>query len=188
MKFGKNMSRIGKKPIKIPEGVEVKIEGQKVVIKGPKGEISQEVRPEIKVSQREGEIFVSLKKETKEAKALWGLTRALLANMVQGVTEGFEKKLEIRGVGFRANLEGQDLALQLGFSHPVKIEKPEGITFSVEKNIIGISGIDKQLVGQVAAKIRSIRPPDLYKGKGVRYLGEVVRKKEGKKAVAGPKG
>ena len=177
------MSRIGKKPIEIPQGVEVKTEDQKIVIKGPKGELSQEVRPEIEVLIKEGKIFVSPKKETKETKAFWGLTRALLANLIQGVTEGFEKKLEIKGVGYRASLEGENLDLKVGFSHPVEIKKPAGINFSVEKNIITVSGINKQLVGEMAAKIRRIRPPDPYKGKGIRYLGEVIRKKEGKRAV-----
>jgi len=178
------MSRIGKKPIEIPQGVEVKTEDQKVIVKGPKGKLTQVIRPEIKVLVKEGKIFVSPQKKTKETKALWGLTRALLANLIQGVTEGFEKKLEIRGVGYRVNLEGEDLVLQVGFSQPVKIKKPEGITFAVEKNIISVSGIDKQLVGETTAKIRQVRPPGPYKGKGIRYLGEVVRKKEGKKVVA----
>ena len=181
------MSRIGKKPIEIPQGVEVKTDNQEVVIKGPKGELSRKIRPEIKVAVKEGKVIVSPQKEIKETKAFWGLTRTLLANMIQGVTEGFEKKLEIIGVGYRANLEGEDLVLQVGFSHLVKMKKPEGITFSVEKNVIGVSGIDKQLVGETAAKIRRVRPPDPYKGKGIRYLGEVVRKKEGKKAVVSTK-
>jgi len=178
------MSRVGKKPIEIPEEVEVKIEKQKVIIKGPQGELSLEIRPEIGVSMKEGKIFIYPKKETKETSAFWGSTRALLANLIKGVTKGFEKKLEIRGIGYRANLEGEDLILQVGFSHPVKINKPAGIKFSIEKNIINIFGIDKQLVGETAAKIRKVRLPDVYKGKGIRYLGEVVRKKEGKKAVA----
>ncbi len=181
------MSRIGKKPIEIPQGVEVKTEDQKVIVKGPKGELFQEIRSEIEVLIKEGKIFVSLRKETKETRAFWGLTRALLANLIQGVTEGFEKKLEIKGVGYRASLEGENLDLKVGFSHPVGIKKPAGINFSVEKNIITVSGIDKQLVGEIAAKIRRIRPPDPYKGKGIRYLGEVIRKKEGKKAVTAAK-
>jgi len=177
------MSRIGKKPIEIPKEVEVKIENQEITIKGPKGESSQKIRPEIEVVTKEGKILVSPKKETKETKAFWGLTRALLANIIQGVTEGFEKKLEIKGVGYKANLEGEDLILQLGFSHPVKIKKPEGIKFLIEKNIISVSGINKQLVGEAAARIRQVRPPDSYKGKGIRYLGEIVKKKEGKRAA-----
>lgn len=181
------MSRVGKKPIEIPQGIEVKMEDQEIKIKGPKGELSQKIGPEIGVEVKEGKIFVSPIKETKETKALWGLTRALLANLIQGVSQGFEKKLEIKGVGYRASLEGEDLVLKVGFSHLVKIGKIEGISFSVDKNIITVSGIDKQLVGEVAAKIRRVRPPDVYKGKGIRYLGEVVRKKEGKRAITATK-
>ncbi|MDD3399581.1 MAG: 50S ribosomal protein L6 [Candidatus Paceibacterota bacterium] len=178
------MSRIGKKPILIPQGVEIKIEGQKVTVKGPKGELSREVRPEIKVVQEDSQLVISPQKETKETAAFWGLTRALLANDIKGVTEGFVKRLEIEGVGYRAALEGQDLNLQMGFSHPVKIKAPEGITFSVEKNVIIVSGIDKGLVGQTSARIRAVKPPEPYKGKGIRYEGEQVRRKLGKKAVA----
>jgi len=198
------MSRIGKKPISIPESVEVKIENNTVTVKGPKGELRKEVRPEIKVEinpvrdsedrekprkecisngGKENEILVSPEKETKKTNAFWGLTRTLIFNMIKGVTEGYEKKLEIQGVGYKANLEGEDLVLQVGFSHPVKMDKVEGIKFEVEKNIITISGIDKELVGQVAAKIRKVRPPEPYKGKGIRYVGEEVRRKAGKKVV-----
>lgn len=177
------MSRVGKKPIQIPQGVEVKISGQKVMVRGPKGELSREVRPEIGVEVKEGKILVSPKIETKKTKALWGLTRALIANMIKGVTEGYEKKLEIEGIGFRASVEGENLVLSVGFTHPVKIKAPEGIKFSVEKNIITVSGTDKELVGQMAAKIRAIRPPEPYKGKGIRYVGEQVRRKVGKKAA-----
>lgn len=178
------MSRIGKKPIEIPKEVEVKIEDQEIEVKGPKGKLSQKVRPEIKVETKEGKIFVSPKIQVKETGAFWGLTRALLANMIEGVTKGFEKKLEIKGIGFKASLEGEDLVLQIGFSHPVKMKKPEGINFSVEKNIIIISGVEKQLVGETAAKIRQIRPPDPYKSKGIKYVGEIVRKKVGKKVIS----
>ena len=178
------MSRVGKKPILIPQGVEVKIEGQNVSIKGPKGELSMKVRPEIKVALENGQIIITPKKESKEVMAFWGLTRALLANNVKGVTEGFEKRLEIEGVGYRAALEGKDLNLQMGYSHPVKISAPDGITFSVEKNVITVSGTDRGLVGQTAAKIRDVRPPEPYKGKGIRYEGEQVRRKLGKRAVA----
>ena len=177
------MSRVGKKPILIPENVEVKIEGQKIIVKGSKGELSREIRPEIKIEMREDKIFVMPKIETKKTKAFWGLTRVLIFNMVKGVTEGYEKKLEIEGLGYRAILEGENLLLYVGFSHPVKITTPSGIKFSVEKNIITISGIDKGLVGQTAAIVRKIRPPEPYKGKGIRYMGEQVRKKLGKKAV-----
>ena len=177
------MSRVGKKPILIPGNVEVKIEGQKVMIKGPKGELQREIRPEIKVEMRGNEIFVSPQIETKRTKAFWGLTRALIANMIKGVTEGFEKKLQIEGLGFRASIEDENLLLHIGFTHPVKIKTPLGIKFSIEKNIITVSGIDKELVGQIAAKIRKIKPPEPYKGKGIRYLGEVIRRKVGKKVV-----
>lgn len=177
------MSRVGKKPILIPTGVEVKIDGQKVVVKGPKGEISREIRPEIKIAAEEGKIVISPQRETKETSAFWGLTRALVFNMVKGVTEGYEKKLQIEGIGFRANVEGDSLVLKLGFSHPVKVQQPEGIKFVVEKNIVTISGYNKELVGQLAAKIRKISPPEPYKGTGIRYVGEIVRRKAGKKVV-----
>ena len=177
------MSRIGKKPIEIPEGVEVKIDSNEVTIKGPKGELSQEIRPEIKVEVKDKEVLVSLQRQTKQSKALWGTSRSLLANMVKGVVEGCQKQLQLEGVGYRAKVEGDKLILQVGFSHPVEFLKPEGIDFSVEKNIITIIGIDKEKVGQTSAKIRRIRPPEPYKGKGIRYVGEVVRRKEGKKAV-----
>lgn len=177
------MSRIGKQPIEIPAGVEVKVEGDTVMVKGSKGELKIEAQPVIKVEVKDNQVFVTLKKETKEAPAFWGLTRALIANMVHGVHEGFEKQLQLEGVGYKANMEGENLVVNVGFSHPVKFEKVEGITFKVEKNIITISGIDRQLVGQVAAKIRKTRPPEPYKGKGIRYVGEHVRRKTGKKAA-----
>lgn len=183
MRCGKIMSRVGKKPILIPEGVDVKIEGQKVIVKGPRGELFREVRPEIRVSLENGKILVAPEKETKQTKAFWGLTRALLSNMLKGLTEGFEKKLEIKGIGYRANLEGDQLVLNMGFTLPVKIKAPEGIKFLVEKNIITVSGIDKELVGEIAAKIRAVRPPEPYKGKGIRYMGEQIRRKLGKRAV-----
>jgi len=179
------MSRVGKKPIDIPEGVEVKIEGQKVTVKGPKGELSRSFREEISVEIKDGKVVVSPKIQTKKTKAFWGLTRSLIFNMIEGVTKGFEKKLEVEGLGYSASLEGEDLVLKVGFSHPVKVKKPKDITFKVEKNVITVSGIDKELVGQIAAKIRSIRPPEPYKGKGIRYMGEEIRRKVGKKAVGG---
>jgi len=177
------MSRIGKKPIEIPQGVEISIENNLVKVKGPKGELEQYIRPEIKIEKKENEIIVSVGKETKRTSALWGLSRTLIANMIEGVTNGYEKKLEIQGVGYRANLEGEDLVLLVGFSHPVKIEKVAGIKFEVQKLNIIVSGISKELVGQVAARIRAVRPPEPYKGKGIRYEGEYVRRKSGKKAV-----
>lgn len=178
------MSRIGKKPILIPAGVQAQVDGQKVTIKGPKGELSREVRPEIKVEAKEGKITVSLFKEGKHLSAFWGLTRALLNNMVKGVTEGYEKKLSVEGLGYKAAVNGKDLVLQVGFTHSINVAAPEGIKFSVEKNVITVSGNNNELVGQTAAKIRKIRPPEPYKGTGIRYLGEVVRRKAGKKVVS----
>jgi len=177
------MSRIGKKPIIIPEGVEVKIEQQRVIVKGPKGDLQRQVRPEIRVEQKNNQVLTSLQQETKKTNAFWGLERILIFNMIEGVTKGYEKKLELRGVGYKADLKGDDLILKVGFSHTVLIKKPEGIKFSVEKNIIIVSGIDKEKVGQISAKIRKVHPPEPYKGKGIRYFGEEVRKKTGKKAA-----
>jgi len=188
------MSRIGKKPILIPENVEIKIDGQKIIIKGPKGELVREIRPEIKAEVRGNQIFVSPKEETKpftktmvrgkKTKAFWGLTRALLANMIKGVTEGYEKKLEIEGLGFKALVEGESLVLYVGFTQPIKIEAGDkDIKFSVEKNVITVSGIDKEKVGQIASKIRKAKPPEPYKGKGIRYQGEIIKRKVGKRAV-----
>ncbi len=180
------MSRIGKQPIKIPENVNVEIENQEIKISGPKGQIIQQVRSEIKVEIKDGMISVFPKKESfpKKTRAFWGLYRALIYNIIIGVTEGFEKKLEIKGVGYKAAVENEELILNVGFSHPVKIKKPEGIDFSVEKNIVTISGIDKGKVGQTAAMIRQVRKVEPYKGKGIRYLGEEVRRKDGKRVVA----
>jgi len=175
------MSRIGKKPIDIPQGVEVKIEGQTVTAKGPQGTETVEVRPEIKVEQKENQIVLSKVGESRETDALYGLSRTLVANAIQGVKDGFEKKLEIQGVGYRANMEGKNLNLALGYSHPVVVEPPAGITISVEANTkITVKGSNKQTVGDVAAFIRSKRPPEVYKGKGVRYEGEYIRRKAGK--------
>lgn len=177
------MSRIGKKPILIPDKIEVKVEGQKVIVKGPLGELFCEVLPEIKVSVNSQEILVSVQKETKKSKAFWGLTRALINNMVEGAQKGFKKILELQGIGYKVKLEGEDLVLDVGFTNSVKINAIQGVKFLVEKNKITISGIDKGLVGQIAAKIRKVRPPEPYKGKGIRYEGEQVRKKLGKKAA-----
>jgi large subunit ribosomal protein L6 len=178
------MSKIGKQPIAVPDGVEVKINGSFVVVKGPKGELSKEFPKGIKIEMKEKEIIVSPAEQNKKISALWGLSRALLFNLIKGVTEGFEKKLEIEGVGYRANLQGDKLILSLGFSHPIEVAVPAGLKFLVEKNVITISGFDKELVGQTAAKIRAFKKPEPYKGKGIRYQGEVVRRKAGKKAVA----
>jgi len=177
------MSRIGKKPIAIPENVEIKIDGQKVTVKGPKGELFKEFRPEIIIEIKENKIFISPKIESNQVRALWGLTRALIANMVRGVTEGFEKKLEIEGVGFKAQATADFLELSVGFSHPVKIKAPENVNFLIEKNIITVSGIDLEKVSQTAAKIRKAKPAEPYKGKGIKYFGEVIRRKVGKKVA-----
>ena len=179
------MSRIGKKTIIIPEGVEVKIDDQEITVKGPKGELFLKILDGFLIEQKENTLsVVPIKGRGKINSAIWGLTRALLQNNVEGVTQGFEKKLEIRGVGYRATLEGEKkLKLELGFSHLVELDVPDNLKVAVEKNIIIISGIDKQKVGEFAAKIRAFRKPEPYKGKGVRYLGEKVRRKEGKKAA-----
>ena len=175
------MSRIGKKPIEIPQGVEIKIEGQKVTAKGPLGEESVEVRPEIAVKIEDNHILLSKVGESRETDALYGLFRTLVANAVHGVKEGFEKKLEIQGVGYRAQMQGTTLNMQLGYSHPVDIVPPQGITLSVEANTkITVKGSNKQTVGDVAAEIRGKRPPEVYKGKGIRYEGEHIRRKAGK--------
>lgn len=179
------MSRIGKKPVKIPEGVTVKTEGRLVLASGPKGELSLNVRPEIEIKISNNKILVERVAETPKAKALHGLTRTLVENLVMGVDKGWNKGLELVGVGYRASLEGTTLVLNVGFSHQVKFPAPAGITFEIlENNRINVKGIDKQLVGETASQIRRIRPPEPYKGKGIRYIGEVVRKKAGKAAKA----
>ncbi len=177
----KIMSRIGKKPIEIPSGVEITIDGQVVTAKGPKGTETVTVRPEIAVKIEDNHIILSKVSDSRETDALYGLFRTLVANAVHGVKEGFEKKLEIQGVGYRASMEGKNLNMALGYSHPVIIVPPEGITLSVEANTkISVKGSNKQTVGDVAALIRSKRPPEVYKGKGVRYEGEYIRRKAGK--------
>ncbi|MDP1736430.1 MAG: 50S ribosomal protein L6 [Caulobacter sp.] len=176
------MSRIGKKTVPVPAGVTVTLEGQTVTVKGPKGQLAWTIVDEIEVKQDGGELTLTPRNETTRARSMWGLSRTLVANMVQGVTQGFEETLELVGVGYRAAMKGSDLSLQLGFSHDVEIPAPAGVTFIVPKQTeVKIAGIDKQLVGETAAKIRRIRPPEPYKGKGVRYAGEKVRRKEGKK-------
>lgn len=177
------MSRIGKKPIPIPEGVRVEARAGRVSIQGPKGTLERQLHPDMAITVGEGEIAVTPARQTRRSGALWGLTRSLVANMVEGVTRGFEKKLEFEGIGYRANLELKSLVLQMGFTHPIRIEAPPGITFSLEKNVITISGPDKELVGNTAARIRRVRPPEPYKGKGIRYQGELIRRKAGKKAI-----
>ena len=175
------MSRIGKKPIDVPSGVDIKIDGQDVVVKGSKGELSRTFNDRIGF-ERDGDVLtITRPDDTRESRALHGLSRALLNNMVVGVSDGFRKDLEIHGVGYRATLKGKDIELLVGFSHPVVVEAPAGITFEVpEQTKISVSGIDKELVGQVAANIRKVRPPEPYKGKGIRYVGEYVRRKAGK--------
>ena len=177
------MSRIGKKPIEIPAGVEVKINGNLVMVKGPKGELEREIVREMKIEQNGQQIILSPAINNKKTSALWGLSRMLIANMIEGVKNGFEKKLEIEGVGFKVALAGTDLNLSLGFSHPVVFHAPAGISFKVKKNVIAVSGINKEAVGQTAANIRKLKKPEPYKGKGIRYQGEVIKRKAGKRAV-----
>lgn len=178
------MSKIGKKPVIIKEGVTVTIDNGKVTVNGPKGSDFFVVPQGVEASLSDGKIIVSAKTDERDTKALFGLTRAILANMVKGVTLGFEKKLELSGVGYRANLSGSDLLISVGFSHPIKIQAIDGIQFSVVENTIVVSGIDKRLVGDVASKIRAIRKPEPYKGKGIKYMGERIRRKAGKAAKA----
>jgi large subunit ribosomal protein L6 len=175
------MSRIGRKSISVPTGVDVTITGQTVKVKGPKGELSHTVAEPIKVEQDGGELHVNRPNDERKAKELHGLSRTLVANMIVGVTEGYKKTLEINGTGYRVTAKGKDLEFALGFSHPVNVVAPAGISFSVERPTqFTVAGIDKQLVGEVAANIRKIRPPEPYKGKGVKYQGEVIRRKAGK--------
>ncbi len=177
------MSRIGRKPIPLPGSVQVDLTPSTVTVKGPKGELVQSISPDMKIQQGEGELTVERPTNRGEHRELHGLTRSLLANMVVGVTDGYEKRLELQGVGYRAQLKGKNLELALGFSHPVSVEAPDGISFEVpQATEIVVSGIDKQLVGQVAADIRKHRPPEPYKGKGIRYRGEQVTRKVGKRA------
>ncbi len=178
------MSRIGKKPILIPENVKVEIGDSIVKVEGKKGKLSQEIPEGILVEKKEKELVISPERRTKKSMALWGMIRSILQNAVIGVESGFEKRLEIRGVGYKASLpQNKLLRLEVGFSHPIEMEIPESLEVSVEKNIIIISGADKQKVGQFAAEIRRVRPPEPYKGKGIRYVGEKVRMKQKKKAV-----
>jgi large subunit ribosomal protein L6 len=177
------MSRIGRKPVPVPDAVTVEIAPGNIAVKGPKGELRQALSPEMSIEQNDGEVTVTRPTNRGEHRALHGLTRSLIANMVEGVTEGYEKRLEIQGVGYRAALKGKNLELALGYSHPVGIDAPEGIDFEVpQPTEVIIKGIDKQLVGQVAADIRKRRPPEPYKGKGIRYKDEQVLRKVGKRA------
>jgi large subunit ribosomal protein L6 len=178
------MSRIGNAPIELPDGVDVTVDGDEVQVKGPKGTLTQTIDPNIGVEVSDGVVTVTRANDERRNRALHGLTRALLANMVVGVSEGYSKELSIVGVGYRAALKGSSLELQVGYSHPVSIEALEGVTFDVpEPTRIIVGGIDKQKVGQVAADIRAVRPPEPYKGKGIRYVDEYVRRKAGKAGV-----
>jgi large subunit ribosomal protein L6 len=180
------MSRIGIKPIPVPGGVTITIGADNLVsVKGPKGQLEQKLTPRVQIVQEDGAVRVSRTTEEREVKALHGLTRSLLNNMVVGVTDGYTKTLEIQGVGYRAQMQGKNLVLNVGFSHPVNMTPPDGITYAVEgNNRVLVSGIDKQMVGEEAARIRGVRPPEPYKGKGIRYAGEFVRRKAGKAGKA----
>ena len=176
------MSRIGKKPVSIPDGVTTTLDGQSIVVKGPKGELSYVANDEVTLTEENGDIVVAPIDQSKDARSKWGMTRTMVANMVEGVTKGYERKLEINGVGYRAQLQGKDIKLALGFSHDVVHKVPDGVTAQVTKPTeIVLTGIDKQQVGQVAANIREYRPPEPYKGKGVKYAEERIVRKEGKK-------
>jgi large subunit ribosomal protein L6 len=180
-KISRNMSRIGKIPVKIPDKINVTIEGNNITVKGPKGQLSKTIPDSVVVNKEDTSIQVSPKNKSIKSQQIYGLYRRLIANMVQGVNEGFQKKLTLQGVGYRSQVQGKNLILSVGYSHPVEIPTPEGIMISVESNTnVLVSGIDKELVGLVAANIRSVRPPEPYKGKGIRYQGEYVRQKVGK--------
>lgn len=177
------MSRIGKKPIEIPDGVQVTIDQQMVKVKGPKGELEQQIHPSINIEQKDKQLtFTIADKKHKKSNAFWGLYRSLVNNLIVGVTEGFQKQLEINGVGYKANASEKKLVLNVGYSHPVEFDLPEGIEAKVEGNVITISGINKQQVGEVAANIRKVRKPEPYKGKGIKYIDEVIIRKVGKAA------
>lgn len=182
------MSRIGKRPITIPAKVQVTIDGAKVVVKGPKGELSRELPNQVIVSQEGETLQVTRRDDSRTSRQMHGLSRTLVANMVEGVSTGFQRRLEIQGVGYRAAVQGRTLVLNMGFSHQVQIAPPEGVQFAVENNTnVIVSGYDKEMVGNIAAKIRDVRPPEPYKGKGIRYAGEVVRRKAGKTGKSGKK-
>lgn len=175
------MSRIGKRPIPIPPKVSITIDGQKVTVKGPKGELSRVLPTGVDVTQENDMLLVKRQNESRLARERHGLCRTLVANMVEGVSQGFQRKLEIQGVGYRAQVQGRNLTLNVGYSNPVQIAPPEGIQFAVENNTnVLVSGIDKEIVGNVAAQVRGVRPPEPYKGKGIRYAGEMIRRKAGK--------
>ncbi|MCP4683751.1 MAG: 50S ribosomal protein L6 [Desulfobacterales bacterium] len=178
------MSRIGKMPITVPNGVEVKLKGDLITVKGPKGELVRRIHPKIKMEMDNDKISLSVADGSRESKSLHGLFRALIANMVTGVTNGFERVLEIVGVGYKAEVKGRTAVFNLGYSHPINYELPEGIDAKIDKSKIYLSGIDKELLGMIAAKIRSFRKPEPYKGKGIKYAEEIIRRKAGKIGVA----
>ncbi len=183
------MSRIGRMPVAVPAGVQVSIEGASVTVKGPKGQLQQKFHPDMQISMQDGTIVVARPSDSNKHKALHGLTRALLANMIQGVADGYSRELVIEGVGYRADMQDKNLVLSVGFSHTVVVTPPAGIAFEVAKGNrnVFVQGIDKQMVGEVAAKIRGVRPPEPYKGKGIAYAGERIRRKAGKAGKAGVK-
>jgi|SRR6185369_5369752 len=178
------MSRIGKKPVAVPAGVEITLEKNVITVKGAKGVMTFAHRREVKITKGENELVVSKLGETKQAQAIWGTTAKVIANMITGVTNGFQKQLELNGVGYRMNMAGKKISLALGFSHPVEMLIPEGLEAKIEGNILTVSGMDKQRVGEFTAVVRKLKPVEPYKGKGFRYVGEIVRRKEGKKAAA----
>ena len=178
------MSRVGKQPVDLPKGVDIKIDGQQVEVKGPKGTLQREFHALVEVVKEDNSVKITPREDTQTARALWGLSRSLLNNMVTGVSQGFTRVLEVNGVGYRAELKGEALNLALGFSHPVVFDLPKGISASVEKNTqITLTGIDKELVGLTAARIRAYRPPEPYKGKGIKYAEETLRRKVGKAGI-----
>jgi large subunit ribosomal protein L6 len=182
------MSRIGKRPIAIPAKVQVTIDGTKIVVKGPKGELSRELPNYVTISTEGETLHVTRRDDSRISRQMHGLSRTLVANMVEGVSKGFQRRLEIQGVGYRAQVQGRNLVLNMGFSHQVQIAPPDGVQFAVENNTnVIVSGYDKEVVGNTAAKIRDVRPPEPYKGKGIRYAGEVVRRKAGKTGKSGKK-
>jgi len=183
--FGKKMSRIGKEPITIPEGVHVDIQPDLVLVKGPKGELHVKIHQDINVEKENSEINVTRSSDMPSHRALHGTIRVLIANAIHGVSEGFQKELEIRGIGYQANMQGNRLVLQLGYSHDIAFDPPEGVTITANRTEVTVTGIDKQIVGEVTAKIRSFRKPEPYKGKGIRYKDEYVRSKQGKTVGAG---
>lgn len=178
------MSRIGQKPISIPAEIDISVKDNLITVRGPRGSLQRRIHDRLQLELKDNQLTLQAETFNRHTRAMWGTERALIANMIQGVNSGYQRALEIEGVGFRANVQDDVLELNIGFSHAVKYRAPQGIIFKVEKNTIFVSGIDKQLVGRVAAEIRKLRPPDPYKAKGIRYQGEVIKKKAGKKAVA----